>query len=285
MADSAYQIQYRQEYIKGFEVHESLVRKTVTTEAMIKGNQAVFLVADSGGATAVTRGTNGLIPGRADNLNQNTATLTEWHDLPRKTGFNMFASQGDQRAIMQMTSRGVLNRKIDSDIITTLDSGVTNHAGSTATTASLALVMRAKTILGNNNVPLGSNIFALITPAFEGYLMQVKEFANAQYVNKSNPFDNPPDFNDQPTVFMWAGVGWIVHPTLTGVGTASEQCYMYHRAAVGHAVNTADMQVDADYNREQDYSWARASAYMGTVLMQTKGVVQILHDGSAFVAT
>ena len=284
MADSAFQVQYRQEFVTGYELHQSLLRQCCTTEAVIKGNQAVFLVADSGGATAVTRGVNGLIPARADDLNQNTATLAEWHDLVRKTSFNIFASQGDQRRIMQMTSMGVVNRKIDNDIISALDANVTNHAGP-ATTASLGLVVRAKTILGNNAVPLGSNIFGIITPAFEGYLMQTKEFSSAQYVSRSNPFENPPDFDDKPTVFMWNGVAWIVHPSLTGVGTAAEQCYLFHRASIGHAVDSKGLQALVGYFEEQDYSWARTSVFMGTQILQTKGIVQMIHDGSAFVAT
>jgi len=117
MADTAFQVQYRQEFIAGFEQHRSLLSQCVTNEAVIKGNQAVFQVADSGSATAVTRGVNGLIPARADSLTQNTATLVEWHDLVRKTSFNVFASQGDQRRIMQMTSTGVINRKVDDLII------------------------------------------------------------------------------------------------------------------------------------------------------------------------
>lgn len=286
MADTAFQTQYRQEFIAGFEQHESLLRQTVTTEATIKGNQAVFLVADSGGATAVTRGTNGLIPARPDNLNQNTATLVEWHDLVRKTSFNIFASQGDQRRIMQMTSMGVINRKIDSDIISTLDANVTNHAGSTAVTGSLNLIMRAKTILGNNQVPLGSNIFGLISPAFEAYLMQTKEFTNANYLGAGKkPFESPPDYDDRPAAFMWAGVTFIVHPNLTGAGTASEQCYLYHRASLGHAVDTKGLQALVDYFAEQDYTWARTSIFMGSQMLQTKGVVQMLHDASAYVAT
>src|SRR4051812_8204500 len=110
MAETAFQIQYRQEFIAGFEQHKGLLRGSVTTEATIKGNVAPFLVEDSGGATAVTRGVNGMIPARADNLSQPTATLAEQHDLVRKTGFNVFASQGNQREIMQMTSRSVIER-------------------------------------------------------------------------------------------------------------------------------------------------------------------------------
>ena len=96
MADTAFQEMFLQEVIMGFEKAEALSRKTVTVETEINGNQATFLVADSGGATAVTRGVNGDIPTRPDNLNQFTATLVEWHDVPERTNFrNMFYSRPD----------------------------------------------------------------------------------------------------------------------------------------------------------------------------------------------
>ena len=79
MTDSAFQTQYRSEYIAAFEQNFSLLRMTCTREAVIKGNQAVFLVSGSGGMSAVTRGTNGLIPyNTAENV-QNTAVLQEYH--------------------------------------------------------------------------------------------------------------------------------------------------------------------------------------------------------------
>jgi hypothetical protein len=275
MSDHAYQTQYRQEFIAGFEQRQSLARQTVTTEVEIKGNTATFLVADSGSAEAVTRGLNGLIPGRADNLTQSSATLVEWHDKPIRTGFNLFASQGDGRRIMQETSMAVMNRKVDSDIITTLNTG-TQDTG-TAVTASLSLALYAKTILGNNAVPFDGNVSALITPAFEAYLMQVKEFASADYVN-NKPFEG------NLTMFRWAGVNWIVHPNLPGKGTSAEKCFMYHKSAVGHAINTGGITTNADYNKEHDYSFCLVSAYMGSALLQNSGVVVINHDGSAFAA-
>lgn len=288
MSTTAFQTMYRNEFIAGFEQRKSLLNKRVTTDyEMAKGNQVVFLVADSGGATAVTRGVNGLIPASADNENQFTCPLTEWHDLRRKTRFNIFASQGDQRAIMQLNSAGVINRKIDSDIIAELDAGVTNHAGSTAVTATLALVLRAKTILGNNKVPLGKGITALITPAFEAYLAQIKEFEHVDYIGMGPNYfkDGVPDYDDEPYAFFKMGVLWIVHPALTGAGTSSEQCYMFHRSAVGHATDAAGIQSLVGYFEEQDYSWARTSVFLGTKTLQTAGIVQMLHDGSAFVAT
>ena len=275
MSDHAYQIQYRQEFIAGFEQHQSLLRQTVTTEVEIKGNQAVFLVADSGNATAVTRGLNGLIPARADNLNQYTATLQEWHDLVRRNSFNLFASQGDGRRIMQETTMSVINRKTDQDIISVLE-GATQNTGA-AQTASLALVVWAKAILGNNAVPLDGNVNALVSPAFEAYLFQIKEFANAQYVN-NKPFEG------NLTMFRWAGINFIVHPNVPGKGTNAEQCFIYHKNAVGHAINMGDINTAVGYDDEQDYSFCRASAFMGSQLLQNAGVVAITHDGSRYAA-
>ena len=276
MAATAFQTQYRQEFIAGFEQRQSLLRQAVTTEANVQGNSAVFLVADSGSATAVTRGVDGLIPARADSLTQNTATLAEWHDLVRRTGFNLYASQGDGRRIMQQTTMGVLNRKIDTDILAALEN-TTQDLGSTGATADLNMVMWAKAILGTNAVPADGNIFAAISPSFEAYLMQVKEFASADYVN-NKPFSN------NLTMFRWAGVNFIVHPKITGIGTSSEKCLMWHKDAIGHAFDVGQLNIDADYNREQDYAWARASGYMGSKLLQNSGVVLMLHDGSAHAA-
>jgi hypothetical protein len=275
MAESAFQVQYRNEFIAGFEQRQSLVRNMVTTEAVIKGNTATFLVADSGGATAVTRGLNGLIPARSDNLTQKSATLVEWHDLVRKTDFNIFASQGDQRRIMQETTMAVINRKMDADIITELNTSTVDTGA--AQTASLSLVMYAYTILGNNQVPLDGNVNALITPAFFAYLMQTKEFTSVDYVN-TKPFTNA--LNS----FRWSNVNWVVHPNLPGFGTSAEKCFMFHKTAIGHAIDTKGIDNVVDYNSEHAYSFARCTAHMGSELLQGTGVVVINHDGSNFAA-
>jgi hypothetical protein len=279
--DTAFQTQYRQEFIIGFEMRQSLLRETVTTEIQLKGNTAVFLVADSNLATAVTRGVNGLIPARADHLVQNSCVLAEWHDLVRKTGFNIFASQSDQKKIMQVTTMGVINRKIDDDILGAL-ANATLTTGAVGVTGSLNLIMKAKAILGGQQVPMGNNIHSVISPAFEAYLMQTKEFASAQYIN-NKPFEKTQS-DDQPTAFRWAGVNFIVHARLTGIGTTAEICFMWHRAALGHAVDKDGLQTPVGYHQEQDYSWARASVYMGSQLLQTKGIVKMTHDGSAYVS-
>jgi hypothetical protein len=278
MAATAYQTQYRQEFIAGFEERESLLRSCCVTEAVIKGNTATFLVADSGAASSVTRGVNGLIPARSDNLTQTSATLAEWHDLVQKTGFNIFASQGDQRRIMQETTMAVTNRKIDADIIAELDTA-TNDTGTSAT-ASVNMVAKSLTILGNNEVPVWDteNMFGLITPAFRAYMMQTKEWASGEYV-EVKPYAG----GASRRMWRWSDVNWIIHPNLSGVATSTEKCYLFHRNSIGHAVDKSGLDIDLGYNAEQQYSWARVSGFFGSKLLQNSGVVQMKHDGSAYV--
>jgi hypothetical protein len=254
----------------------SWLRQTTVTEAVIKGNQATFLVAGSGGATAVTRGINGLIPARADDLTQTTATLVEWHDLVRKTRFNIFQSQGDQRRLMQETTKKVLNRRIDADVIAQLDTATNTLGG--ATSFALSVVAKAVTTLGENEVPVEEidKMWAVCTPAVRGYIMQLPEATKIDYVDMK--------FLTGPArrVMRWAGFNWIFHPNLTGVGTASEKCYFYHRDAIGSAFDNGEgLNTAIGYDDEQDYSFARASSFTGAKLLQQNGIVQFLHDASA----
>lgn len=283
MSTEAFQIQYRQEFVHGFEQKQSLLRDCVTTEAVIRGNRATFLVADSGNSTTRTRGSNGLIPARANNKEQFTATLTEEHDLVTESNFDIFASQGDQREIMQRTTMAVVNRKMDQQIIDALTTG-TQDISSSAVTGSVRIFGHARAILGNNDVPNDGNITFLASPAFMTYLLEAPEFSSADYVS-NRPFQGSgSDFTDKPAYYMWRGVKVVEHPNLPGAGTASETCFMFHRSAIGHAVGTEAMDMVVGYDQEQDYSYARYSAYMGAVLMQNTGVVLIPHDGSAFAA-
>ena len=277
MADAAFQQMFRQEFVRGFEKRQSLARRSVITETEVNGNEATFLVADSGGATAVTRGVNGDIPTRPDNLNQFTATLKEWHDVPERTNFNLYASQGDGRRIMQETSMAVINRKIDNDIHQALKTATTTWGA--AAEATLALIIKTKTILGNAFATEDDDVFALITPGFHGRLMGLNEFTSMDYINMK-PFENV----NKSRAFNWYGVNWIVDAGLPGVGTAAADCFMYNMKAIGHACDAESIKTFVGYDEKNDKSWARCSTYMGSKLLQNSGVVKMAHDDAAVIA-
>jgi len=274
MADTAFQEMFRQEVVMGFEKGQSLARRTTTVETEISGNEATFLVADSGGATATTRGVNGDIPTRPDNLNQFTALLQEWHDVPERTRFNIYASQGDGRRIMQETSMKVINRKIDDDIYTELNTASTTWTGGAAA-ATIALVSDARTILANN-FALDEEPFAIITPAFVGQLMGFQQFTSSDFVNLKG-FENV----SKSRAFNWYGVNWIVDAGLPGTGTATADCFMHAKASIGHACDIENIRTEVGYDRKNDKSWARCTTFMGSKLLQDIGVVKMTHDDTA----
>jgi hypothetical protein len=281
MTDTAFMNQYKKEFIMGFEQRESLLRQTCLTEAVISGNQAIFLVTDSGDAVATTRGVDGLYVYTDDNRDQYTCVLSDNTHPTRRNNWNIFASQGDesqQRMAMQKNGIGVINRKIDDTILTAL-SAATETTGA-ATKANLFLIMKAVAILGNNEVDTeDGNLTFVVSPAMNANLMQIEGFTSEDFVN------DKPLGNGMSRIRKWGNYNFIVHPNLAGKGTASETCYAYHRDAIGHAINTKGMDIVVGYNEEQAYSFARATVFQGAKLLQNTGVVKILHDGSNYAAS
>lgn len=269
---------YRKEFVAAFEQDVSLLKMATTKEAMTDGLTATFLVSGSGGDTAVTRGTNGDIPYGNPTNTQYTATLVEKHAPYELTGFNIFASQGDQTRIMQMASMNVINRDIDLTILAEL-ANATQDFGSG--TASVSTVAGAKAILGNGQVRTweADNMFGIVSPAFMAYLMQTTEFSSADYVDVK-PFAGP-----SKRMLRWFGINWIENPLVSGVGTSSEICYIMHKSALGYAVRVQEEKISIGYDDKQDKSWSRATTYHAAKLLQNSGVVKVTHDGSAFVAS
>jgi hypothetical protein len=284
MSETAYQVLYRDEWIHGFERDQALLRGMVTTQTMPMTNgarQAVFLVGVSG-RSWVTRGSNGLIPASSDDLTQTTVTLAEHHDLPQKTNFNIFAGQSDQRAMMQVTSRGVINKGIDDEIIDILETA-TVEVNATASIMTKQLVNRAITTLVNSHVKFDGNIYGALTPAAWSALSDIPAFASADYVNKKPMVEGAPSSNGGVKITDWMGIKWVMHDGLPGIGTNAAQCFIWHKAAIGHAYN--DIQALSGYNEEQDYYFARTSIFSGALKIQNAGIVVINHDDSPFVAS
>lgn len=280
MAETANQTLYRQELVKTFERRQAKLESRVVTDGIASGSSYVFLVNGSGDRSAVTRGVNGRIPASANADTQYTCTMSEWHDKPQATRFNIFAGQAGakRRSAMQEESIGVLNRKADDLVIDALETA-TQFAGTTASTLTTDKAMHAIAVVLTGNVELGPNdVTGLITPAAFAYLLQNDQVSSKDYV-EMGPLPN------MPLLFKWAGISWMVHTALPGAGTSSETLYVFHRNAVGLAKDRDNMNVSAGYNDEDDYYYARASMFMGAKLLQNTGVCGIRHDGSAYAAT
>jgi hypothetical protein len=150
------------------------------------------------------------------------------------------------------------------------------------------LVTKAWTILGNNEVPMEEedNLFFVVSPAFAAYLLQIPEFTKSTYVDIAVLAKEMPGHTIKcgASAAGRASTGSFI-PTSPARARTASRCFAFHRDAIGHAMNTGEMQALAGYHERQDFSWARTTGFMGSKLLQNKGVVKSPHDGSAYVSS
>lgn len=270
---SVLQTIYAREFVQIFEQKQSILRGTVTTEGDVRGNQYVFII-EGQASTAVTRGASGNIPYAADNQSNATCSLTEYHHLARKNQFNIEASSVPQRLSMQR--RGVVSINQRTDQLILAQAATTTNTTGAAGANSLSKMLYACQILDTNYVPDDGERYGILSPKAWAFAMKIEQFTSKLYVAEdSKPFMN------QSMWYDWNGVKWTRHPNLPGTGTAASYCFVYHKNALGHALNLGEMQTYIGYRQEQDYSWARVSAYMGAKMLQIPGVVSLIHDDTA----
>jgi hypothetical protein len=259
----------------GLRAGQSMLRTPSLTEAVIKGNQATFLVADSGGATPNTRGVNGLIP-LAPTISTSTprpwSSGTTWSAAPRSTS-------SPRRATAVASCRDDAQGDEPQDRPGhpgELQNG-TNHRHGRHGLARAG--HQGETILGNNVRRHGREDNCSSSPRRRSAPTCGRSRSWTRRLRRDQALNGP-----TKRYRRW-GFNWIFHPNIVGKGTSLEYCFAFHRNAIGHAVNTGDMQALAGYHEEQDYSWARTTGFMGSKLLQNSGIVVARHDGSAYVAS
>lgn len=274
MADATVmQTLYAREFTMAYEQKECWLRGTVTTVGEVQGDNYVFII-ESTADSAVERGANGNIPYAADDQSSTTCTLKEYHHLARKNRFRIFSSSPGQR--VSMAKRGVvsLNNKTDQLIIDQLETATYNNGSAAAN--SLAEMLEAVATLDENYVPNDGERYGLLTPMAWAQAMRVNQFSSGDWVP-----DQVFVRNQNQMWRNWLGVKWTMHPNLPAKGTSSASCFVYHKSAIGHAINKGEMITRIGENEEHDYSWARASSYQGSKALQLAGIYEMLHDDTA----
>lgn len=277
MADTTVtQTLYDTEFNSAYEQKQSWLRGMVQTKGDVNGDTFVFVL-EGDADEAVTRGANNNIPYADDNQSSTSCTLAEYHHLARKNNFNIYSSSVDQRGSMQR--RGVIstNKKTDSILLTQLDATTYDTNSGSAAAATLALLSEAVAIMDQNGVPRDGERYGLLTPKAWQQMLKVNQFSSGDWVS-----DMP--FMKQTEWRLWNSIKWSVHPYLSGVATSVAKCFIWHKYAVGHALNKGAMNSKIGQNEEHDYSWARTSSYQGGKLIRAAGVVRIKHNDTASLA-
>lgn len=279
MAVQAAITQFKKELILAYEQRKSLLSGSCSKETMANGHVVTWAISGAGSQVAVTRGQDGDIPYGTPTNTQVSATLVEQHAPESLTGFDVFASQGNQVELMKTNVMAIIRRAQDREILGELANATLDYGSGPLTVETIA---GARAILGNNHVPISEedNMFCVISPAAEAYLMQTTEFTSADY-RDVKPFEGGIAMKYR----RWMSMNWIVADVLTGAGTTAEIMYMFHRSAIGYAIAMGEEKITAGYNEEQQRSWALATVYHKAKILQNAGIIKITHDGSAYVAT
>jgi len=274
------QARYQDSFIAGFETRKSMLPAACSGGTENRAGTVYFLVASSGGRSAVSRGPNGIIPPSDDSQTQIPVVFTDDHDKSYRTGFDIFTAQADQLQIMRAAGMAVLNRKIDSRIITAAE----------ATTIDLGAIGTMNKVVANKittklrNAHAGEDtagmVHCLLTPAAWAYLEDVTAFASTDYSATGGKLQD-----GTPIMGMWkywAGMMWGVHTGLTGVGTSTATCLAWHKAAMGYVVAPGGIKTDIGPDPGEDRSFALHTIYHSAKLLQNAGVIKFTHDDSAF---
>ena len=269
-------IKYNDEFRDDFEREKSLLVDCVRSDGLMNGKTITWDVLGlSDEAEERTR--DGNIPESDLALSQVTGTTSQVFKKYRVDDFDAFTTNPNVRSAMGQKAIAACNRAIDSKIITTLDTtSTTVNSGSAIAFSSFGAILDWTTQLWDNDVPSDGNVVGIVTPKAAAQMLRIEEYKSADYVEMRPAKDGVAAINAR----MWLGVKWIMHTGLTGKGTATAKCHLFHKNSVGHQLAGAP-DLHPYYYESQDRWEAWAKATHAAALCLGRGAVYATHDDTA----
>jgi len=280
-------------------VHEVFQRKgsylkdAVRVKDGVVGSTAVFNKIGTG--TATTKARHGTITPMNQTHTAPSVTLADfyagdWVDKLDEAKINI-----NERDAIASGGAMALGRKVDDQITTVLTTTTQSTITLTVTSAAaiLASAVEFAEAAWNNDVPNDGEVFAVVTPRYWSQLMIVSQFSDADFVGtdgsafKSGPAVGRGKWKD------WMGIKWKMQTGLPGAGTATAECYIWHKTAVGYAVAQSAGNIAGNEAVAADITWHgdRASHFVNhmmsgnAVMIDDTGVIQGTLDDTAAIAT
>lgn len=267
--DQAFIKQFESEVHAAYQRQGSKLRNTIRTVNGVKGSSTTFQKVGKG--TAGTKSTHGMVP--VMNLSHSSVECVlndyyagEWVDKLDELKINI-----DERQVVAAGGAYSLGRKTDEIIISAL-SGATQTVADGNVGMTLDKVMSAFETLGNNDVPEDGQRFGIVGWKQWAQLLQIDEFANADYVSAENL-----PFKQMTQAKMWLGTMWMPHSGLPKDANDIRACFWYHKTAVGHA-SALDVTSDITWHGDRASHFINNMMSQGACLIDTLGVVEIFCD-------
>jgi hypothetical protein len=160
---------------------------------------------------------------------------------------------------------------------------VDHDVAGTDTALTLGKVTSARRLFNENNLELGSEAFAVISPkADESLIRDVDQARNKDYGSITPIADGTLHGK------FWMGFNWICHTDLTSITaagsnttatTTADQCLFYHKSQM--KFGDGEKRSSIDILPENSHAiQIRTRSRMGAVRMEEKGVVIVESDNS-----
>ena len=239
-----------------FQRRGAYLKDAVRMRTDVVGSTAIFNKVGKG--TATTKARHGTITPMNQEHTAPSCTLVDfyagdWVDKLDEAKINI-----GERDVLASGGAMALGRKVDDQIVTELDT--TSQSTVTITTSSTAVALKGTLLewveaAWANDVPNDGDVFAVVTPRLWSQMMTLDQFMNADYVGASGQV-----FVQGPKMGAgrwkdWMGVKWKMQTGLSGEGTATAKCFIWHKASMGYAVAAAAGNIAGNESVAADITW------------------------------
>jgi hypothetical protein len=264
--DNAFIKHFQQEVHQAYQRQGSKLRETVRSKSNIKGATTTFQKVGKG--AAMTKARNGQVPTMQMDHTPIECELVDYYAGDWIDKLDELKTNIDERLVVAKAGAYALGRKTDDLIIDALHNA-SNQAGTDSDGLTRAKVLEAFEMLGQGEVPDDGERYAVIGWKQWSDLLDLKEFANADYVGA----EELPWRGTQAK--RWLGTLWIPHSGLPkDDGTNVRTCFWYHKSAIGHA-SGADVTSDITWHGDRAAHFVNNMMSQGACLIDDRGVVKL----------
>ncbi len=243
----------------------NLVRKKTN----IKGSSTTFFKAGTG--TAGTKSRHGMVPLMNTDHTSVPCTLADYYAADYVDKLDELQFEIDERQVITSNAANALGRKAD-DLVTDAMNGVTAHVIATgATGITKAKVLQVFEEMGNGDIPDDGMRYWLTSPSGWTDLIQIPEFADADYVGG----DDLP-WKGGMVARRWLGFMFLTYNGLPAPAAGEKSDFAFHSSAVGFA-SGAEVTSETNYIPERVAHLLTAYMRQGACVIDEQGVWKVNH--------
>lgn len=259
--------QFEAEVHLAFQQTGTKLRSSVRTKTGVKGSSTTFQKIGTG--IAATKSRHDLVPVMNLEHTPVECVLQDYYAGDWVDELDELKTNIDERRVVASAGAYALGRKSDELIINQLALATQAIEGGDAGLTK-AKVLAALEELNGNDVPDDGQRFAVIGVHQWNELLNMPEFASADYVGDSYPLLKGTESR------KWLGINWIMHNSLP-LADGMRTCFVYHKTAVGHA-SGQEVKTDISWSGERAAHFILNSMSQGAKIIDQRGVVRIECD-------